>query len=94
MDATETVSGMAAAIAAVAMTGGNLAALPRRAAERFARLAAWLGIAGNAALACQMVNVTFVPGVDTFATAVAAPGGLLSIAWMVQVGTRLLRAVA
>ncbi len=58
--------------------------------RRFPPALAWLGFGGNALLAAYLVLVTFVPGVDTVATAVAAPGGLMSIAWMMMVGFGLL----
>ncbi len=58
--------------------------------RRFPPALSWLGLGGNALLGTYLVLVTFVPGVATVATAVAAPGGLMSIAWMVAVGFRLL----
>lgn len=58
--------------------------------RRFPPAVAWLGLGGNALLAVYLVLVTFAPGVATVATAVAAPGGLMSIAWMLTVGFRLL----
>ncbi|MBP7094799.1 MAG: DUF4386 family protein [Spirochaetia bacterium] len=56
--------------------------------RRFPPALAWLGLGGNALLAAYLVLVTFVPGVAAVATAAAAPGGLMSIAWMVMLGIR------
>ncbi len=58
--------------------------------RRFPPALAWLGLGGNALLGAYLVLVTFAPGVASVATAVAAPGGLMSIAWMVMVGFGLL----
>lgn len=55
----------------------SMAMLKRR---RFPPVLAWLGLAGNALLVAYLALVTFVPGVAAVATAVAAPGGLMSIA--------------
>lgn len=54
------------------------------------RLPGWLGLVGNALLAAYLVLVTFVPQVKEAATLVAAPGGLLSIAWLAMTGIGLL----
>lgn len=54
------------------------------------RLAGILGLVGNALLAAYLVLVTFVPPVKELATLFAAPGGLLSIAWLVISGLGLL----
>lgn len=58
----------------------------------FRRGIAWLGLAGNIMLFAYIVLVTFVPPVKPLATAFAAPGGIMAIAWMALMGLRLLSA--
>lgn len=57
----------------------------------FSRLTAWAGLLGNAFLLTYLVVVTFVPAAGRFAMALAMPGGLLALAWLLLVGLRLLR---
>ena len=57
----------------------------------FTRLTAWLGITGSILLIAYLVLVTFAPGVGQMATAFAAPGGLLLMAWMVLFTIRLFK---
>jgi len=55
----------------------------------FSRVTAYLGIAGNALMLVYFALVTFVPGADKSALALAMPGGLLIMAWMVLFALRL-----
>ncbi len=57
----------------------------------FPRLAGWAGVAGNVLLFVYLLLVTFLPGSGRFAMALAMPGGLLALAWIVLVGVGLLR---
>jgi len=57
----------------------------------FSRLNAWLGILGGALLLCYIVLVTFSPGIKTIAVAMAMPGGLMQMAWLLLLSIRLLR---
>ena len=57
----------------------------------FTRLTAWLGIIGSILMIAYLVLVTFVPGVGQMATAFAAPGGLLLMAWMIMFMIRLFK---
>ena len=49
----------------------------------FNRTGSWFGIAGSIIILAYLVLVTFVPSVKGMATAFAAPGGLLLMAWMI-----------
>jgi hypothetical protein len=57
----------------------------------FSRATGSLGIAGNTLLLVYFFLVTFVPGADKLALALAMPGGLLAMAWMVLFAIRLFR---
>ena len=57
----------------------------------FTTLTAWLGVIGSFVMTAYMVLVTFAPGVRQMATAFAAPGGLLLMAWMILFTIRLIR---
>jgi len=59
--------------------------------RKFSKTNAWLGITGSIFMLCYMVLVTFVPGVETMATAFAMPGGLLLMTWMILFTIRLFR---
>jgi hypothetical protein len=75
------LTAIAGLVMAVAMLRGRL----------FPRWAALAGLAGNALLLGYLVLVTFVPGASKQAMALAAPGGLLALAWMVAMVLGLLR---
>jgi hypothetical protein len=57
----------------------------------FGRATGMLGLSGNLLLAVYLILVTFLPQVRPIAMAVAAPGGLLAIAWTVLTGIGLFR---
>lgn len=57
----------------------------------FGKVNAWLGITGSTLLMIYVVLVNFVPGVEAMATAVAMPGGLLCLAWMIMFTIRLFK---
>ena len=57
----------------------------------FSRLTGILGLLGNAALMTYVVLVTFVPGAETIAMVLAAPGGILMMVWVAMYSLRLLR---
>jgi hypothetical protein len=48
----------------------------------FSKTTGWLGVIGGALLTVYVVLVTSVPGIQSAATLFAAPGGLLTLAWM------------
>lgn len=48
-----------------------------------------LGLLGNSGLLVYLVLVTFFPEMQSFALALAAPGGILSILWLLGIGVRL-----
>ena len=58
-------------------------------ARIFHKINSYLGIAGNILMTIYIVLVTFAPGVKGMATAFAAPGGLLLMAWMIMFTIRL-----
>lgn len=55
------------------------------------RRIAWTGFAGAAALLCYTIAYTFGGEASLLVTAVAMPGGLLTMVWQAAVGWRLLR---
>jgi hypothetical protein len=70
---------------------GLIMSFAMTAEKTFSRATSRLGIAGNALLLVYFVMVTFVAGADKFAVALAMPGGLLTMAWMVLFALRLFR---
>jgi hypothetical protein len=42
-------------------------------------------------LLIYILLVTFAPKVQSIATVIAAPGGVLAIAWMLMVGVKLIK---
>lgn len=57
----------------------------------FGRAAGMLGLSGNILLAAYLLLVTFLPQARPLAMAIAAPGGLLAIAWTVMTAIGLIR---
>lgn len=57
---------------------------------RFGRATAWSGIIGYSLLLVYLILVTFVPGSGRFALALAAPGGIVALAWTGRVSWLLL----
>jgi len=57
----------------------------------FLRAAGWTGLLGNLLLLAYLIVVTFVPGAGRSSIALAMPGGLLALAWMVLVAHGLVR---
>lgn len=57
----------------------------------FSKANAYIGILGNVLMLVYIVLVTFAPTVKNMAMAFAMPGGLLLLAWMVMLTTRLFR---
>lgn len=57
----------------------------------FPRAAGWAGLLGNLLLLAYLVTVTFVPGAGSQAMALAMPGGLLALGWMVGMAVGLWR---
>lgn len=50
----------------------------------FSRLTALLGMGGGLLLLIYLILVTFMPDIKRVAMVVAAPGGLLALAWMIM----------
>jgi hypothetical protein len=59
----------------------------------FGKVPVLLGILGGSLLSLYLVVVTFVPGAKSVAVMLAAPGGLLSIAWIIMIAVKLLKRV-
>jgi len=55
----------------------------------FSRSTAFVGILGSILLLIYVILVTFVPEIKNIAVMVAAPGGILALAWMIMFTTRL-----
>ncbi len=55
------------------------------------RAAAWIAVAGSAVLAVYTVAITLAPGSDALMKGVAAPAGMLMLAWYVLVARGLWR---
>jgi hypothetical protein len=61
------------------------------ATKTFSRLTGILGACGNLLLGTYLILVTLLPQVQDRALALAAPGGLMAIAWIVLMSARLFR---
>lgn len=59
----------------------------------FSKPTAYVGILGGILLLIYIILVTFVPEIKNVAMMIAAPGGLLALAWMIMFTTRLFRLV-
>lgn len=57
----------------------------------FTKLTAYLGLLGSLLLLTYLVLVTWVPGTEKVALIVSAPGGLLSIAWLILTAVSLFK---
>jgi hypothetical protein len=57
----------------------------------FKKTVSCFGIIGNTLLLAYILLVTFVPSIESIAVAIAAPGGLASLAWLLMVGIKLIR---
>lgn len=57
----------------------------------FSKTSAYIGILGNVLMLIYVVLVTFASTVKNMAMAIAMPGGLLLLAWMVMLTLRLFR---
>ncbi len=57
----------------------------------FSRSTGYTGILGSALLMIYIILVTFVPAIKNVAIMVAAPGGLLALAWMIMFTIKLFR---
>ena len=49
----------------------------------FGKLTGWIGLLGSILLFVYLILVTFIPNAQTVAMALAAPGGIMSLVWMV-----------
>lgn len=56
----------------------------------FSQAVSWLGVVGTALLLIYVILVTFVPAVESIAVIMAAPGGLLALAWTFMIGVKLI----
>ncbi len=70
---------------------GTLMGLAMLKGRVFGKAAAWTGIAGGILMIGYVILVTFVPGMLSAAMALAAPGGLLCMVWMVLFTVRLFK---
>lgn len=59
--------------------------------EVFGKVTGWIGLWGTALLLVYLVLVTFVPGTESIAMALAAPGGIMSLIWMILYTQRLVK---
>ncbi len=57
----------------------------------FSKATAWFGISGTTLLLIYLILVTFVPSSKEYAIMLAAPGGILSLIWMIIFTIRLFR---
>ena len=75
------LSSIASIIMSVGMLKGRI----------FSKANAYFGILGGILLMVYLILVTFVPAVETAAMMIAAPGGLLSLAWIIMFTIRLFK---
>ncbi len=57
----------------------------------FSRVNSILGIVGYLLLLVYIVLVTFIPSMKAFAVIIAAPGGLMALAWMFLLSVKLIK---
>lgn len=57
----------------------------------FSKTTAWFGISGTALLIVYLILVTFIPSSQEKAILLAAPGGILSLIWMILFTKRLFK---
>lgn len=57
----------------------------------FNRTVSICGVIGNTLLLVYIFLVTFVPAVQNIAVTIAAPGGLLAMAWTLMIGVKLVK---
>lgn len=68
-------------IISIVMLNGNI----------FSKVNSWIGIVGSILIMLYVIAVNFIPGVETMATAVAMPGGILLMIWMILFTIRLFK---
>jgi len=59
-------------------------------ARIFNKIAGYLGIIGSFSLLIYIFLVTFFPGIRSIAVIIAAPGGILVLAWYLLIGIKLI----
>lgn len=57
----------------------------------FSRVNSILGIVGHLLLLVYVIGVTFVPSMKAFAVIIAAPGGLMALAWIFLLSVKLIK---
>ncbi len=57
----------------------------------FSKKIGYIGVIGNVLLLPYIFMVTFIPEVESLAIIIAAPGGLLVLAWVLLLGRTLLK---
>ena len=57
----------------------------------FSKTTAWLGIISNILMLIYIAMVNFIPGIEKMAIALAMPGGLLMLAWMMLISMKFQR---
>jgi len=70
-------------------TGSLIMAFSMLKGSVFSRRTAYLGILGSSFLLIYVILVTFVPEIKNIAVSVAAPGGLLALAWTIMFTKKL-----
>lgn len=51
--------------------------------KNFGKLTGWIGLSGASLLLVYLILITFVSGTESIAMLIAAPGGILSLVWMI-----------
>lgn len=59
----------------------------------FSKLNGYLGLIGGMLIVVYLIMVTFMPSVKSIATLIVAPGGLLTMAWMIMFTIRFFKLV-
>ena len=57
----------------------------------FSKMTAYVGLSGTLLLIIYLILVTFVPSIKSVAMVIAAPGGLLTLAWMIMFTIKLFK---
>ncbi len=57
----------------------------------FKKTVSWFGILGHSSLLVYIILVTFIPEIQNIAVAVAAPGGIMALLWVLLIGIQLIK---
>ena len=59
--------------------------------KQFGQAAAWTGVTGTGFLLLYVLLLALFPTLESFAVALAAPGGILSLVWLILIAVKLVK---